>query len=51
MTEIDIDKFCNESSINSEDYWFLKLNEMKETKENTPSEEISESSDNVKNQC
>lgn len=35
MTDFDIEDFCKESSINNEDYWFLKLNQMEEKSENT----------------
>lgn len=35
MTDIDLDAFAKESSINNEDYWFLKLNQMEEKSENT----------------
>ncbi|MEE1068005.1 MAG: hypothetical protein UH678_05875 [Fibrobacteraceae bacterium] len=30
MTDFDIEDFCKESSINNEDYWFLKLNQINE---------------------
>ena len=30
MTDIDLDAFAKESSINNEDYWFLKLNQINE---------------------
>lgn len=33
MTDIDLDAFAKESSINNEDYWFLKLNQMEEKSE------------------
>lgn len=35
MTDFEIEDFCKESSINNEDYWFLKLNQMEEKSENT----------------
>lgn len=33
MTDIDLEEFSKESSINNEDYWFLKLNQVKELPE------------------
>ncbi|MBQ5611301.1 MAG: hypothetical protein IIU83_06895 [Fibrobacteraceae bacterium] len=44
MTDIDLDAFAKESSINNEDYWFLKLNQMDEKKESSLSGETSDES-------
>ncbi|MBO5423336.1 MAG: hypothetical protein J6A06_06065 [Fibrobacteraceae bacterium] len=44
MTDFDIEDFCKESSINNEDYWFLKLNQMEEKKESSLSGETSDES-------